>query len=447
MRARPLALLALAALAALSLPVQALPTITSWHTANGARVLFVEARELPIVDVSVLFDAAGSRDGDRPGLARLTNGLLAEGAGGLSADAIAERFAGLGAQFGAASQRDMASVELRTLSDAPTLEASLELAATVLTRPDFAPDAFERVRAQMLVALRQVEQSPDDRVEREFFRALYAGHPYASPPEGTAEGLKGLSREDVRAFHARHYVGRNAVVSIVGDLDRAGAERLAERLVGGLPAGEPPPPLPSAGRLGEARTLRVDHPSSQTHVRLGDATVTRADPDYFALYVGNHALGGSGLVSLLAEEVREKRGLSYSAYSAIAPMRVPGPFLIGLQTRNEQAGEALSVALGTLRRFIAEGPTEGELDAAQRNITGGFALRVDSNKKVLGQIASIGFYGLPLDYLATFTDRVRAVSREAVRDAFRRHVDPDRMLTVLVGKPGEAAQGAPPSSP
>ncbi len=172
MGARPLALLALVALAALSLSVQALPTITSWRTANGARVLFVEARELPIVDVSVLFDAAGSRDGDRPGLARLTNGLLAEGAGGLSADAIAERFAALGANFATASQRDMASAELRTLSDAPTLEAALELAANVVTRPDFAADAFERVRAQMLVALRQVEQSPDDRVEREFFRAL-----------------------------------------------------------------------------------------------------------------------------------------------------------------------------------------------------------------------------------------------------------------------------------
>ena len=105
------------------------------------------------------------------------------------------------------------------------------------------------------------------------------------------------------------------------------------------------------------------------------------------------------------------------------------------------------MALGTLRRFIAEGPTEDELDAARRNITGGFALRVDSNKKVLGQIASIGFYGLPLDYLATFTDRVRAVTREAVRDAFRRHVDPDRMLTVLVGKPGEAAQGAAAGAP
>lgn len=438
--------LAVLLLAAVSLSAQALPTISVWQTSNGARVLFVEARELPIVDASVIFDAAGARDGGRAGLARLTNALLSEGAAGLSADAIAERFAGLGASFGTASQRDMASVELRTLSDAPTLGAALELAAAVVTRPDFPADAVERVRAQMLVALQQVEQSPDDLAEREFFRVLYGEHPYASPPEGTVAAVTALTREDVRAFHARYYVGRNAVVSIVGDLDRAGAERLAETLVGGLPAGEPAPPLPPVKRLAAPDTVKREYPSTQTHLRIGDATVTRADPDYFALYVGNHALGGSGLVSLLAEEVREKRGLSYSVYSALAPMRAPGPFFVGLQTRNEQAGEALSVALGTLRRFIQEGPTERELDAAQRNITGGFALRLDSNKKVLGQIASIGFYGLPLDYLATFTDKVRAVTRESVRDAFRRHVDPERLLTVLVGKSVTAGVASVPAA-
>ncbi len=440
--------LAVLLIAALSLPAQALPTISTWQTGNGARVLFVEARELPIVDVSVIFDAAGARDAGRPGLARLTNSLLSEGAAGLSADAIAERFAGLGANFGTASQRDMASIELRTLSDSATLGAALELAAAVVTRPDFPADAVERVRAQMLVALRQVEQSPDDLVERELFRRLYGEHPYASPPEGTVAAVTALTREDVRGFHARYYVGRNAVVSIVGDLDRAAAERLAETLVGALPAGEPAPPLPPVKRLAAADTVTREYPSTQTHVRIGDATVTRVDPDYFPLFVGNHALGGSGLVSLLAEEVREKRGLSYSVYSALAPMRAPGPFFVGLQTRNEQAGEALSVALATLRRFIEEGPTEQELDAAKRNITGGFALRLDSNKKVLSQIASIGFYGLPLDYLATYTDKVRAVTRESVREAFRRHVDPDRLLTVLVGKPVAAGvASAPAASP
>jgi zinc protease len=242
-----------------------------------------------------------------------------------------------------------------------------------------------------------------------------------------------LSRDQVKGFWERHYVGRNALVAIVGDLDRAGAERVARALVGALPSGEPQPPLPAVEAPVSART-GLDHPSTQTHLLMGAPAITRLDPDYFPLYVGNHALGGSGLVSLLAEEVREKRGLSYSVYSALVPMRAEGPFFIGLQTRNEQAPEALEVALQTLGRFLDQGPSEEDLDAAKRNLTGGFPLRLDSNRKILGQLTAIGFYRLPLDYLETFTAKVNAVGREDVREAFRRHVTLDRLATVLVGK-------------
>jgi zinc protease len=440
----------LALLALLALAAHAVPPIGTWETGNGARVLFIEARELPIVDATVVFDAAGARDGDRPGLALATNALLAEGAGGLSADAIAQRFAELGARFAAESHRDMATAELRTLSEAPTLAAAAELTATVLGRPDFPADALERVRRQILVSLQQVEQSPDELAERAFYRTLYGEHPYAEMPEGTVESVSALGRDDVRGFHARHYVGRNAVVAIVGDLDRAGAERLAETLVGRLPPGEPAPAIPSPSPSRGAVERVIEHPSAQTHLVVGDLGISRLDPDYFPLHLGNHALGGSGLVSVLGEEVREKRGLSYSVSSAFVPMRVEGPFILGLQTRNEQAAEALKVARDVLRRFVEEGPTEAELEAARKNLTGGFALRLDSNKKLVGQLASMGFYRLPLDYLETYTARVEAVSRDEVREAFRRRLDPGRLVTVLVGKPDGTTPGlasAPPPAP
>jgi len=149
--------------------------------------------------------------------------------------------------------------------------------------------------------------------------------------------------------------------------------------------------------------------------------------------VGNHILGGSGLVSLLSEEVREKRGLSYSVYSYFLPMSERGPFLLGLQTKNDQADEAREVMMETLRRFRDEGPTEKELAAAIKNITGGFPLRIASNSQIVRYLAVIGFYGLPLDYLDRFNERVSAVTAEQIRDAFRRRVDPDRLATVIVG--------------
>jgi zinc protease len=160
----------------------------------------------------------------------------------------------------------------------------------------------------------------------------------------------------------------------------------------------------------------------------------RDDKDYFALYVGNHVLGGSGLVSILSKEIREQRGLSYSVYSYFLPMREQGIFSLGLQTKNAQVDEALQVLTDSLARFVESGPTEQQLKAAKQNITGGFPLRIASNRKIVEYLAVIGFYDLPLDYLATFNDKVEAVTAAQIRDAFKRRVHPERMVTVLLGR-------------
>jgi zinc protease len=232
-------------------------------------------------------------------------------------------------------------------------------------------------------------------------------------------------------------------VAIVGDLSRERAETVVDQIVAGLPPGEKAPPLSPVPELRSDLLEEVDFPSTQTHVYAGQPGMHRTDEDYFSLYVGNHILGGSGLVSLLMEEVREKRGLSYSVYSYFLPMAQRGPFLMGLQTKNEQAADARGVLMETLRRFREEGPTKEELAAAKKNITGGFPLRIASNAKIVQYLAMIGFYGLPLDYLDTFNDRVLAVTSEGVRDAFRRRLNPDRFATVIVGPQDEKVAEAP----
>ena len=199
-------------------------------------------------------------------------------------------------------------------------------------------------------------------------------------------------------------------------------------------------PLPAVRRLEQDREIRIEHPSSQVHILLGQPGIRRGDPDYFPLYVGNHILGGGGFVSRLYEEVREKRGLSYGAYSYFSPRRGLGPFTASLQTRADQQAQALQVMRETIRAFIERGPTPEELEAAQKNISGGFPLRLDSNSKILGYIAMIGFYDLPLNYLDTFIDKVNAVTIEEIRDAFKRRLHPERFVTVLVGPTGSAAE-------
>ncbi|MGB0712361.1 MAG: M16 family metallopeptidase [Gammaproteobacteria bacterium] len=418
----------------------AAPPIQTWTTDNGVRVLFMETHHLPMVDARVIFRAGSARDGDKPGLAELTNAVLVEGSDGLPGTELFTRLEDVGAEFGNGSYRDMALLELRSLSDPARLEPAARTLALMLSKPDFPADALERDRASLLATVKRKQASAGAQAGLALYRELYGDHPYASPGEGNEASLTALTREDVKAFHRRYYVGRNATLAIVGDLDLEKARALAQTLVADLPAGQRAKPLPTPEPLGEGRVEHVAFPSSQSHLYLAQLGVARGDPDYFPLYVGNHILGGNGLVSNLSVEVREKRGLSYSVSSGFSPMATTGPFYIGLQTRNDQADEALAVALAEFRRFRDAGPSAEELSAAQRNITGSFPLNVDSNSDLIGYLGMIGFYEIPLDWLDRFAERVNAVSRDAVRDAFQRRMHPDALLEIRVGpKPADTA--------
>ena len=411
--------------------------IETWTTEKGARVLFVPTPQLPMVDIRILFDAGSARDGEAAGLARLTSILLDHGAGEWDTNTIAQRFEEVGAVFGTSSQRDMATVSLRSLTEPELLEQALATLQAVLSAPRFEASELERERKRMLIGLRNELQSPAAIAERRFYATLYGKHPYASMPSGTPESVAVLSVAQVRDFYRRYYVAGNATVAIVGALDREQAEAIAARLLDSLDAGQPAEALPAPQPLDEAVTtdvIRVAYPSAQSHIRMGMPGMQRGDADYFPLYVGNHILGGSGFSSRIVEEIREKRGLAYSSYSYFLPMRVAGPFVVGMQTRTDQTMEALNLLRQTIGDFVANGPSAEELEHAKKNITGGFPLRIDSNKDIVGYIGMIGFYRLPLDYLQTFNAKVEAVTLEQIRDAFKRRVDVKRMATVVVGK-------------
>lgn len=417
-----------------SVSAMAVPKIESWTMTNGVRVYFVRTTELPLIQLRAAFDGASSRDpAGKFGVARMTNVMLPQGAGDLDADKIASGFESLGAEFGNNSERDMAIVELRSLSDPKLLNPALDLFAKVVEKPTFPADALERERAGALVALQHERQSPGAIAHKTFMHMLYGDHPYAHDPLGSDKSLRAITRADLVAFHGRYYVGSNAWLAIVGNATLSEAKAIADRALGGLPRGEAVPPLPAVKPLPEGKREIIDFPAQQSHVLIGQPAVARDDPDYFALMVGNYTLGGGGLVSRLSDEVREKRGYSYSVYSYFQPMRVAGPFTLGLQTRNEKRDAAIAVARKVLDDYVEHGPTAQELDAAKRYLSGSFPLRLDSNKKLADNLAYVGFYGLPLTYFDTFIQRVEAVTDKQIRAAFKRHMQPQHMVTVVVG--------------
>lgn len=417
------------------------PAIEHWLTSNGARVYFVAAPEIPMIDLHVVFAAGSARDGAHAGVASLTNDLLNEGAGELDANAFNDQLGATGAVLGLGAERDMAQASLRTLSEGDRAQRAVELFVLALAKPRFDASALEREKARTLVGLKHKEQSPDAIAEDVFYASLYPEHPYGSPPDGTRNTVSALNQADVRAFHHRYYVARNAVIAIVGAIDKARASAIAEQLSQALPAGEPAAPLPAVV-LPPAEQKHVEFPSIQSHVMLGMPGVSRGDPDYFPLLVGNHALGGNGLSSILFDEVREKRGLSYSVSSYFIAMAQAGPFIAELQADRKQQDEALQVLHDTIRRFIEQGPPPGSIEAARQNLIDSFPLRVASNHQIADYIALIGFYDLPLDYLETFAAKVAQVTPAAVKDAFARRVPLDHLTTVVVGRAANSGKGS-----
>jgi zinc protease len=407
--------------------------IQTWTAKSGAKVLFVESRSIPMLDINIDFDAGSRYDpAAKSGLASMTNGMIGLGAQGLTEEAISNGFADIGAQPAGHADSDRAGAALRTLSSSAERDASVALLATILQTPTFPEEVLNREKGRGIAALKEAETKPEAIASKAFSRAMYGTHPYGASP--TVESVTAITRADIEAFYRSNYSASRAVVTMIGDIPRAEAEAIAERLTANLPAGSPPPALPPVGNP-DATPLRIAHPASQAHIMVGAPALKRGDPDYFPLMVGNYVLGGGGFVSRLMREVREKRGLAYSVYSYFMPMKDEGPFQIGLQTKKEQSAEALKIVLSVVADYVAKGPTSAELKAAKDNLVGGFALRIDNNRKLLENLAVIGFYNMPLDYLDTWTANVERVTVADIKADFAKRVKPDALASVVVGAP------------
>ncbi len=416
----------------------ATPRIQHWQAPSGAQVYFVEDHDLPMLDVAVNFAAGNGHDAaEKVGVAGMTHGLLDAGAQGLSEDDIARKLADIGAQMGGSFDADRAAVSLRTLSSAAERDAALDIMARVLQQPLFPETVLAREKKSLIASLKEAETKPEHLAEKAFGKAVFGTHPYGWS-EDVADVEK-IKRADLESFYRAHYSAKSAVVALMGDVSRQQAEAIAQQLTGQLPQGEGFE-LRAVTRKIAASEQRIAHPASQSHILIGAPGIARNDADYFPLYVGNYILGGGGFVSRLMNEVREKRGMAYSVYSYFMPMQQPGAFQIGLQTKKEQADEALQLVRATVRTFVDKGVTEQELRAAKDNIIGGFALRIDSNRKILDYLSVIGFYQLPLTYLDDFTTKVDKVTARQIHDAFKRRIDPDAMATVIVGAPEEKTE-------
>jgi zinc protease len=435
----------LLAVSLLLLPVAAWAAIPiiHWTQPSGARIYLVESPAIQMIDVKIDFDAGARRDpADKAGLASVTAsqstlGVRAvSGQPALDENGLGEAWADLGASFGGSATSDRMSFSFRSLTFPDILPKVVALAARQLGEPSFAQDIWERNRQRLVASIKEANTQPATLANRAFAKAVYGTHPYGF--DVNEASLAKITVDDMRALYIRAVLPCRAVVSIVGAVTRAQADAMVTELMSRAPAATAAdcaawPSVPEITPLTQAKDERIAFDSAQAHVLMGQPGYKRDDPDHFALTVGNYILGGGDFVSRLTNEVREKRGLSYSVYSYFSPALHAGAFTIGLQTRPDQVNQALQVSRDVLAKFVTDGPTASELKAAKGFLIGGFALRIDTNAKLLDNVSNIAWNKLPLDYLDTWTKAVEKITLTDVKTAFARKLQPANMVTVVVG--------------
>jgi zinc protease len=433
--------LAIVMMAGVVTSTHAILPIEKLDSFKGAQAYLVQTKALPMVDIEISIDAGDRYDpAVKSGLATVAGKLMNYGArsekGALSEAQIADEIADLGANLGVSVSGERAIMRIRTLSRKDLRDRAVQLASAMLSAPTYDAKILVREKQRMTTALLEAETKPESVLDRRFRKSVYGSYPLGNSP--TVQTIANISASDLQQFHKQFYRGDRMIVSIVGDVSKVEAAEIVQGLLQRVPQSGP-----SIAKLPEferspveplsQREVTIPFDTQQAHIAMGMTAVTRNNPDYFPLLVGNYVLGGGGFVSRLMSEVREKRGLAYSVFSYFAPGKDAGIFQAGVQTKNDQAALALDVMSSTIAQFIADGPSQSELDAAKANLINGYPLRIDNNRKLLDNVSSIAWNNLPLDTMEVWTKQVEAVNLEQVKAAFQKYLAMDRMKIVVLG--------------
>ncbi|MGF1659400.1 MAG: pitrilysin family protein [Rubrimonas sp.] len=400
---------------------------------GGIEAWLVEEHAIPMVAIEIAFvGGAATEPEDRLGVTRFLSAMLDEGAGDLDSTAFAERAELLAARFSFSANRDAFAVSARMLSDA--LDDSLALLRSALTEPRFDEEPLRRVRGQILAGLRSDETDPDSLASEAWFAAAFPGHPYGRKTEGTPETVAAITADDLRAARLRALNRSAAVIGVVGAIDAETLGRALDALLLDLPQGPVETAAPTdVAAQGGVTVIPFDAP--QSTVLFGHAGQLRDDPDFIPAYVMNYILGGGGFSSRLTVEVREKRGLAYSAYSYLAPFDRAGVIMGGVGTANARVAESVEVIRAEWARMAAEGVSAEELAKAKSFLTGSYALRFDSNARIAANLVALQRDNLGIDYVEKRNALVEAVTLEDVRRVAERWLKPEALSFVVVGQP------------
>lgn len=400
---------------------------------GGINVWVVEEPSIPFIALEIRIRGGTSLDASgKRGATNLMMALIEEGSGDMSAQDFQTKRESLAASFSFRAYDDTMSISARFLTE--NQDEALALLRQALTEPRFDQDAIDRVRAQVLSGIAADAKNPNRIAGAYLNNAGFGDHPYGTSPDGTEESVNALTQADMFEAHRRTITRDRMFVSVVGDITADEVGPMLDKLLGDLPAkGADMPPAVDFGLGGGVTVIDFDTP--QSVALFGHAGIKRDDPDYFAAYILNEILGGSGRESRLMYEVREKRGLTYGISTFLVPKLHAELYLGQVASANDTIAEAIAVTRDVWTDLAENGITQTELDEIQTYLTGAYPLRFDGNAEIAEIMVGMQMIGLPTRYINTRNDELAAVTLDEVNAMAKRLLDPQALRFVVVGKP------------
>lgn len=404
---------------------------------GGIEAWLIEDHNNPILSVELSWRDSGAAYDPmgKEGLSRLMAGTLDEGAGPYDSQAFQRKLEDLSIKLSFSAGSDNIQAHLTTLTR--NRASAFDLLRLSLVMPHFENAAVQRVKGQLLAMLARSSEDPNAIASRSWMAAAMPGHPYGRGVEGTADSIAAIGKDDLKSALLR--LGRdNLIVGVAGDITPKELATLLDQTFLDLPAKS------SAAKIAEAnvavpqpgvRPLIVKKNIPQSVVQFGFQGLKRDDPDWFPAYVLNYILGGGGFTSRLMVEIREKRGLAYSAHSYLYPMDHGAVWLGGVATRNDKVAQSIELVRKELARMAENGVNGKELEDAKTYLTGSFALRFSSSPGIAALLVSMQSDHLSLDYLDKRNDLVNQVTAADVSRVAKRLLKPENLIVVVVGSP------------
>ena len=410
-------------------------TIQEVTSPGGIKAWLVEEHAIPLLAMNYSFKGGTELEpADQAGVSNFLTGMMDEGAGDMLSAEFQKKRDELAFRMSFDAGADFFEGSFQTLTR--NRDASTDLLKLAITSPRFDAEPLERVRQQFLLNVKEKEQDPQSIAWQAWMEDILPGDPYSRPDDGTAATIASITADDLRAAHRRIFNRDGLQVAVVGDITAKELGPLLDKVFGGLPEKSPEPPKPAAAKPAMGPKLQViERDMPQSVIAFGTEGIKRDDPDFIPAFVMAEILGSGGLTSLLSEEIREKRGLTYGVSFGLSPMDRVGLYAGSLQTKNQSAGEALAAAREVMKKFADEGPSQKDLDEAKTYLTGSYALRFSSNAAIANQLLAIQQQDLGIDYVQKRNSLVEAVTLDQVKAQAKRLLHPDRLIVTVVGKP------------